>query len=68
VTSNAATISTPAGNFYDLKITTNGTCQSTGTINALFDTTAPTAATMTVEPAFTQGLSNTVASSVSTDA
>ena len=67
VTSNAATITTPAGNFYNLQITTNGTCVSTGTINALFDTTAPSAPSMTAEPAYTQGLSNTVASSVATD-
>jgi hypothetical protein len=68
VTSNAATITTPAGNFYDLKITTHGTCVSTGTINALFDTTPPTAPSMTAEPVFTQGTSNTVASSTVTDA
>ena len=67
VTSNAATITTPAGNFYNLQITTNGTCVSTGTINALFDTTAPSAPSMTAEPAYTQGLSNTVASSAATD-
>jgi hypothetical protein len=68
VTSNAATISTPAGNFYDLKITTNGTCVSTGTINALFDTTAPTVPTMTAEPAYTVGTSNSIASTGAVDA
>lgn len=68
VTSNAATITTPAGNFYDLKITTNGTCVSTGTINALFDTTAPNVPAMTVEPAYTIGTTNVVASTTVTDA
>lgn len=68
VTSNTATISTPAGNFYNLAISTSsGTCASTGTIHALFDTTPPSVPTMTAEPTYTPGLTNTVASSTGTD-
>lgn len=68
VTSNTATISTPADNFYNLNITTHTTCTSPATVDAVFDTTAPATPNMTAEPAYTIGTNNTVSTPGTTDA
>jgi len=44
----------------------NTSAETTDTI--ILDTAAPTVPTMTAEPAYTSGTTNTVASSVATDA
>jgi cysteine-rich repeat protein len=68
VNNNAATISIPANNYTNLRITTHGTCESSGWVDAIFDTTPPSLPTMNAMDTYTAWTTNTVTSSIAIDA